>query len=135
MGYVKNINFLPEQGANFEEDEDNIFILEVEFREEVLAYYNSKSFAELQTMTIRQALNEFIPRWSESDRYTNYYKQILAQNTFIYFFRNYQHWNQIARQVLSNYDWDCNSMRGYPEDSTPRQFQFQFARNGGSSGT
>merc|ERR550517_1129912 len=81
-------------------------------------------------MTIRQVLNEFIPLWLHDERYTQFDIQLLAQNTFMYFFRNHPNFTDfLAGQVLTGYDQACSSMTGFPGDPEIADITFEFRKS------
>merc|ERR1740123_991776 len=96
-----------------------------EFKYELQAYIQSTDPTRFSRMTVRDALNEFIPRWRNNAGYTAAQIQSIAQNTFMYFFRHHPEFHLLAMQVLNGYDQSCSSMTGYPE-SDGRPFAYLF---------
>lgn len=93
---------------------------------ELQRWVQSKSDEQISTMTIRDAIEDFIPRWKNSGRYDKMEEQTLAQNTFMFFFKVDPDFEMIARQVLLHYDETCNTMSGVPTDDDPRDFHFSY---------
>jgi len=87
-------------------------------------WMKNKDESQMSLITIRQALDEFIPLWK--DKYNRLGQQIMAQNTFMYFFKHDPGFDMLARQVLLHYDETCNTMSGYPIDKDPRKFSFSY---------
>lgn len=85
-------------------------------------WMKDKDEHHMSLLTIRQALDEFIPLWK--GKYNRLGQQIMAQNTFMYFFKHDPGFDMVARQVLLHYDETCNTMSGYPMDKNPRDFSF-----------
>ena len=73
-------------------------------------------------MCLRQVLDSFLPFWVP--RYNETMGQILAQNTFLYFFRHHPEFEKLARQVLTNQIADF--MTGDPIDRSPFDFDFTY---------
>jgi len=94
---------------------DSLFHFADIFHEELDNWLASKEEDERNEMTIREALDAFIPMWKGQEKYTQNQYQILAQNTFVYFFRHDAEFPLIATQVLQGYDDTCHSMRGRPK--------------------
>merc|ERR1719300_840171 len=63
-------------------------------------YLANKGLESVKTMTLRSILDEFVPLLKK-DEYGTQLRRTLAQNTFVYFFRNHPDWTTLARQVLS----------------------------------
>merc|ERR1719499_2328148 len=98
------------------------------FVEEIRKYVSGKSEVERNSMSIRQALYEFIPRWNRNAHYSHVQKMALAQNTFMYFYRHHPHFDYFARQVLRGYDVSCSVMTGTISNVSPdfHHFEFEF---------
>jgi len=122
----QNYNFEPETGANYSDDDECIYQFTERFQAEIKEYVESKEENALDDMTIRQVLDEFVPQWKSKSDISKMIHQDMAQQTLVFFFRQNQHWHTIANQVLLGYEWDCNSMRGYTQDLTPRSFTFTY---------
>jgi len=97
------------------------------FQLELENWRKTQDEAVINTWTIRKALDIFLPFWVS--RYNETMGQILAQNTFLYFFRHHPEFEKLARQVLTNQIADF--MTGNPRDPTP--FDFDFTYNKASS--
>jgi len=90
---------------------------------------NKRSSEELESITIRQFIQEFTPLWKayiEDDTFEKSpsTRQEMSRLIFVYFFHDDQLWELLARQVLSNYAGNCFQMIGYPTDLKPRQLTF-----------
>merc|ERR1711879_440428 len=88
-------------------------------------------------MTVSAALNEFMQQWkSKKDPnddskllYNAPDQVILAQDTFVFFFRFHRNFEMLAKQVLSGYDDSCIFMVGLPKPDLNYQISFEFRQN------
>lgn len=102
------------------------------FKEEMDEFYpEGRDFG---TMTAHEVIKLFIEHWkskkkegTENPKYTAGEQIRMAQDTFVYFFRNHQNFELIARQVLSGYDDACIFMAGRPiETAGPMPFDYEY---------
>jgi len=122
--------YSPIEGKNRDEHDHDSFRFDHRFIEHLEIYKISKDQGAFETMTIRQVLKEFIPLWLHDERYTPLDVQLLAQNTFMYFFRNHPNFTDfLAAQVLTRFDTACNSMTGFPGDPEIADITFEFRKN------
>jgi len=120
--------------------QENI-VFEKEFIREVTRWNATKTFAEIHSMTIRQAIDGLLPglkRVTATDEYN--FRQVLFQNLVVFFFRKDPDWDIIARQVIYGFDDDCTQMYGFPPDEeSPTDFTFtytpKFQKTSTASGT
>lgn len=94
------------------------------FKLELNNWRKTQDEAVINTWTIRQVLDSFLPFWVP--RYNETMGQILAQNTFLYFFRHHPEFEKLARQVLTNQIADF--MTGDPIDRSPFDFDFTYTK-------
>jgi len=101
------------------------------FQEELRAYNATKTQEELDNMTVGMIIDEFVPRWSQNSRYDTMSKQLLAQNTVVYFFRHYEHAEDVFDLVLNEYSPSpyVNLMTGSPRDYVNINFLFYYERD------
>jgi len=100
------------------------------FQEELSRWLQTKSEFEKKTLTIREALDDFIPMW-KTEKYTENQHQILAQNTFMYFFRHDQEFQALATLVVQGFDDTCHVMRGVPKlDGLLEQQRIEYIYHG-----
>merc|ERR550534_1727814 len=110
---------------------DTLFHFADIFKDELKKWLATKLDSEKETMTIHQAVQEFIPFWRDNDEYTQNQHQILAQNTFMYFFRHDEEFITLAKQVVQGYDDTCHAMRGVPKlDGIPERQRIEYVYHG-----
>jgi len=90
-------------------------------------YKETKSPEDLERMTIRDVLKEFMPTFLNNPEYSVHHITYLSQNTFIYFFRNHPNFTSLARQVLVGYDHACGTLVGYPHNTDGLEFDFTYS--------
>jgi len=113
--------------------EFDVLFFSKRFIRELQEWNATKTEQQIANMNIRQALNDFIPRWKRpGNGLSESMKASLAKNTFIYFFRNHPDWDALARQVLLNYDSSCIYMAGMPVDSRPMPMTFSYVSSAGT---
>jgi len=100
------------------------------FIKEITIWFQKNGYpgnnAQLSSMNLVVALEDFIPQWRKNLAYTQQQQIKLAQNTFMFFFRHHPQFDILARQVLSGYDDTCIFMTGIPHDNKPYSFGFKF---------
>jgi len=110
--------FQPILSIHYADQSQRIFKFDQRFIGQMMIYRAEKE-EDWGTMTIRDVLQEFIPRWEEaSELYSYRQKTVLAENTFMYFFQNHPNFTTLASHVLFGYDENCASMRGFPLQRT-----------------
>lgn len=84
-------------------------------------------WSRLEEMTVKNALVEFLKLWRGQGKYTPQQQVTIARDTFVYFFRRHQHFDLMARQVLSGYDDSCWTMVGViPVNDRTMEFRWIF---------
>jgi len=95
-----------------------------EFKSVIQQWIDSETDENLGSFSIGEALDYFIPFWSQEygDDLAMYHE--LAQNTFVFFFRKHPYFDALARHVLTDYDKSCQLMTGFPTVRDPDPFKF-----------
>jgi len=120
----KNLEPIPLPNAKHQYD---VLFFSKRFIRELQEWNATKTQHQIMNMNIRQALNDFMPRWKRPEsELSESMKVALAKNTFTYFFRNHPDWDALARQVLLNFDSSCIYMTGAPLDPNPIPMTFSF---------
>jgi len=104
------------------------FAFTLPFRIALEDWNATKTHHELESMTVRQVLDEFIPTWK--DQFSSAERTGIAQSTFFYFFRHHPNFQDIARQVVFGYDSECDRASGIPRDPSPRTIHVRFVLKG-----
>jgi len=107
--------FQPILGIDYGNQNQRIFTFDQRFIGQMMIYRAEKE-EDWSTMTIKDVLQEFIPRWEDASELYSYREMTkLAENTFMYFFQNHPNFTILASHVLFGYDENCASMRGFPQ--------------------
>merc|ERR1719471_1349524 len=95
-----------------------------EFKSIIQQWINTETEENLSSFSIGEALDYFIPFWSQEygEDLAMYHE--LAQNTFVFFFRKHPYFDALARHVLTDYDKSCQLMTGFPTVRHPDPFTF-----------
>jgi len=91
---------------------------------------HAKLMASMKGKSTKQVVREFITFWKDK-HYSLKEGLDIIQSTFMFFYRDLDQFDIIARQVLSGYDDSCYSMQGIPIDKYQITFELQYIYRSG----
>jgi len=104
------------------------YIYHPEFKEAITAYNSSRTLEQQRSMTIKDALDQFIRGWKSADLIEEV-REYFPVNTFMFFFRHHPRFDLLARIVIHEYDPWCEKLHGVPNDPVPFHYHYSYHYN------